>query len=53
MLEKSGLISRKCVRGEIKIIIQKDQLISFLSEYESSNIEIYKSKLNLLIENSG
>ena len=43
---------KKNIGGEMKIIIQKDQWFSFISEYELSNAELYKSKVNLRIENS-
>ena len=32
-------------------IIQKDQLISFISEYDLINVEINKSKVDILVEN--
>lgn len=50
MLEKCELISRKSVHCKITIIIQKDQWLIFILEYELSNIKINKYQLDTLIE---
>ena len=46
-----GLIRRNAVCGEMATIILNDQWISFKSEYELVNIEINKSKVDVLLEN--
>ena len=51
VLIKCGLIRRKFVCDELKIIIRNDQWTSVKSEYELVNIEIIKSKVGVLVEN--
>ena len=48
---KCGVIRRNAVCGEMTTIILNDQWISFKSEYELVNIEINKSKVDVLLEN--
>ena len=51
MLIKCGLIRRNVVCGELITIIRNDQCTSFKSEYELVNIEVIKSKVDVLVEN--
>ena len=51
ILIKCELIRRKVVCGEMTTIIRNDQWTSFKSEYELINIEIIKSKVDVLVEN--
>ena len=51
ILEKYELISRKEVSGEMRMIIQQDQWLSFISEYGISNAEINKYKKDTFIKN--
>ena len=44
-------IRRKVVCGEITTIIRNDQWTSFKLEYELVNIEINKSKVDILVKN--
>ena len=50
ILIKCGLICRKVVRGEMTTIIRNDQWTSFKSEYELVDIEIIKSKVDVLVD---
>ena len=52
MLIKCGLFRRKIVCGTITKIIRNDQWTSFKSEYDLVNIEIIKSNVDVLVENS-
>ena len=49
ILIKCGLIREKVVRGEMTTIIQKDQCISFISQYELVNVEINKYKIDVIV----
>ena len=51
ILIKCGLIRRKVVYVEMTTIIRNHQWMSFKSEDELVNIEIIKSKVDLLVEN--
>ena len=46
-----GIIRQKKVNGKTSIYVEKDKRITFLSQYELSNIEIIMSKINILIDN--
>ena len=50
ILIKYGLIRRKVVRDEMATIILNGQWILFISEYELINVEINKSKVDVLVE---
>ena len=47
---KYGLIRRKVVRDEMETITMNGQWILFISEYELINVEINKSKVDVLVE---
>ena len=49
ILIKYGLIRRKVVRDEMATIILNGQWILFISEYELINVEINKSKVDVLV----
>ena len=51
ILIKCGLIRRNVVCGEMTTIIRNDQWTSFKLEYEWVNIEFFKSKVDVLVEN--
>ena len=40
------------VRGKMRMRIRKDPWLSFISEYEWSNVKVNKSKWDIPIENS-
>ena len=48
---KYGLIRRKVVRDEMETITMNGQWILFISEYELINVEINKSKVDVLVKN--
>ena len=50
-LIKCGLIRPTVVRGEMTTIIQKDEWISFILEYELINVEVNKVKVDVLVDN--
>ena len=52
ILIKYGLIRQKFVRGDIITIILNDQWNPFIPEYKLVNVEVNKSKIDVLIENN-
>ena len=46
-----GLIRQKVVNGDITMEIFYDKWISFIAEYELVNVEINKSKVDVLVQN--
>ena len=50
ILIKCGLIRRKVICGEMATMIRNDEWTSFKNEYELVNIEIIKSKVDVLVE---
>ena len=46
-----GIIRQKKVNGKTSIYVEKDKRITFLSQYELSNVKIIISKTSIVIDN--
>ena len=50
-MKTCGLVCQKKVNGKTSISIEKDKCITFLSEYEVSNVKITMSKISIVVDN--